>query len=94
MALLGVISKIFFYLNHCRRSPISIAAAVIYIITQLSEEKKPLRGLCSTSLAQRCFRFLDKLEAHNLLAEGAVPAPKQDRALSLINRAENNFFAK
>lgn len=29
----------------CRRSPISIAAAVIYIITQLSDEKKPLRGL-------------------------------------------------
>ncbi|KAF9664759.1 hypothetical protein SADUNF_Sadunf16G0051400 [Salix dunnii] len=28
-----------------RRSPISIAAAVIYIITQLSEDKKPLRGL-------------------------------------------------
>ncbi|KAJ6778666.1 TRANSCRIPTION INITIATION FACTOR IIB-RELATED [Salix koriyanagi] len=28
-----------------RRSPISIAAAVIYIITQLSDDKKPLRGL-------------------------------------------------
>ncbi|XP_029120077.1 transcription initiation factor IIB isoform X1 [Elaeis guineensis] len=28
-----------------RRSPISIAAAVIYMITQLSEAKKPLRGL-------------------------------------------------
>ena len=28
-----------------RRSPISIAAAVIYIITQLSDEKKPLRGI-------------------------------------------------
>ncbi|KAJ6968173.1 transcription initiation factor IIB-2 isoform X2 [Populus alba x Populus x berolinensis] len=27
-----------------RRSPISIAAAVIYIITQLSDDKKPLRG--------------------------------------------------
>lgn len=29
----------------CRRSPISIAAAVIYIITQLSDDKKPLKGL-------------------------------------------------
>jgi len=29
----------------CRRSPISIAAAVIYMITQLSEDKKPLKGL-------------------------------------------------
>ncbi|EMS56891.1 Transcription initiation factor IIB [Triticum urartu] len=28
-----------------RRSPISIAAAVIYMITQLSEDKKPLKGL-------------------------------------------------
>ncbi|KAM0935208.1 putative transcription factor TFIIB, Zinc finger, TFIIB-type, cyclin, Cyclin-like superfamily [Dioscorea sansibarensis] len=28
-----------------RRSPISIAAAVIYMITQLSEEKKPLRDI-------------------------------------------------
>ncbi|GKV27625.1 hypothetical protein SLEP1_g36775 [Rubroshorea leprosula] len=28
-----------------RRSPISIAAAVIYIITQLSDNKKLLRGL-------------------------------------------------
>ncbi|CAN1124684.1 Transcription initiation factor IIB-2 [Linum perenne] len=28
-----------------RRSPISIAAAVIYIITQLSDDKKPLRGM-------------------------------------------------
>ncbi|KAK4378012.1 hypothetical protein RND71_004308 [Anisodus tanguticus] len=27
-----------------RRSPISIAAAVIYIVTQLSEEKKPVKG--------------------------------------------------
>lgn len=27
-----------------RRSPISIAAAVIYIITQLSDDKKPLKG--------------------------------------------------
>lgn len=38
-----------FYLLHsiclnCRRSPISIAAAVIYIITQLSDDKKPLKG--------------------------------------------------
>jgi transcription initiation factor TFIIB len=29
----------------CRRSPISIAAAVIYMITQLSEDKKPLKRL-------------------------------------------------
>jgi hypothetical protein len=28
----------------CRRSPISIAAAVIYIIIQLSDDKKPLKG--------------------------------------------------
>ena len=31
--------------NPTRRSPISIAAAVIYIITQLSDDKKPLKGL-------------------------------------------------
>jgi hypothetical protein len=35
--------------NACRRSPISIAAAVIYIITQLSDDKKPLRGLMIVS---------------------------------------------
>lgn len=29
---------------YCRRSPISIAAAIIFMITQLSEAKKPLRG--------------------------------------------------
>ncbi|KAF2311369.1 hypothetical protein GH714_022108 [Hevea brasiliensis] len=28
-----------------RRSPISVAAAVIYIITQLTDDKKPLKGL-------------------------------------------------
>lgn len=34
-----------------RRSPISIAAAVIYIITQLAEEKKPsLKGLMTMIL--------------------------------------------
>lgn len=38
--------------NFCRRSPISIAAAVIYIITQLSDDKKPLRGQFSCT-----FRF-------------------------------------
>lgn len=37
---------LFFYLYaNYRRSPISIAAAVIYIITQLSDDKKPLKGL-------------------------------------------------
>ncbi|CAL5430985.1 unnamed protein product [Camellia sinensis] len=30
-----------------RRSPISIAAAVIYIVTQLSDDKKPLKGMYS-----------------------------------------------
>ena len=35
--------------NACRRSPISIAAAVIYIISQLSDDKKPLRGLMIVS---------------------------------------------
>lgn len=30
--------------NICRRSPISVAAAVIYMITQLSDDKKPLKG--------------------------------------------------
>jgi transcription initiation factor TFIIIB Brf1 subunit/transcription initiation factor TFIIB len=28
----------------CRRSPISVAAAVIYMITQLSDDKKLLKG--------------------------------------------------
>jgi hypothetical protein len=33
----------------CRRSPISIAAAVIYIIIQLSDDKKPLKGENTTN---------------------------------------------
>lgn len=32
------------FVFHLRRSPISIAAAVIYIVTQLSDDKKPLKG--------------------------------------------------
>lgn len=40
-----------------RRSPISIAAAVIYIITQLSEEKKPLRDIShATGVAEGTIR--------------------------------------
>ena len=35
---------------HCRRSPISIAAAIIFMVTQLSESKKPLRGSYSNNL--------------------------------------------
>lgn len=30
---------------HLRRSPISIAAAIIYIVTQLSDDKKLLKGM-------------------------------------------------
>ncbi|XP_057535236.1 transcription initiation factor IIB-2 [Amaranthus tricolor] len=40
-----------------RRSPISIAAAVIYIITQLSEEKKPLKDISlATGVAEGTIR--------------------------------------
>ncbi|XP_010934190.1 transcription initiation factor IIB isoform X1 [Elaeis guineensis] len=40
-----------------RRSPISIAAAVIYMITQLSEEKKPLRDISlATGVAESTIR--------------------------------------
>ncbi|OWM67262.1 transcription initiation factor IIB-2 [Punica granatum] len=40
-----------------RRSPISIAAAVIYIITQLSDEKKPLRDISlATGVAEGTIR--------------------------------------
>ncbi|CAO2822235.1 unnamed protein product [Amaranthus hypochondriacus] len=40
-----------------RRSPISIAAAVIYIITQLSEQKKPLRDISlATGVAEGTIR--------------------------------------
>lgn len=39
-----VITHVFFFLNYFRRSPISVAAAVIYIITQLSNEKRSLKG--------------------------------------------------
>ncbi|KAG9133744.1 hypothetical protein Leryth_018448 [Lithospermum erythrorhizon] len=40
-----------------RRSPISIAAAVIYIITQLSEEKKPLKDVSlATGVAEGTIR--------------------------------------
>ena len=34
------------YSLFCRRSPISIAAAIIYMLTQLTDSKKPLRGFC------------------------------------------------
>ncbi|XP_057953213.1 transcription initiation factor IIB-2-like isoform X2 [Malania oleifera] len=38
---------------HIRRSPISVAAAVIYIITQLSEEKRPLKDISvATAVAE------------------------------------------
>ncbi|GAB4843878.1 Transcription initiation factor IIB-2 [Ancistrocladus abbreviatus] len=40
-----------------RRNPISIAAAVIYIITQLSDEKKPLRDISlATGVAEGTIR--------------------------------------
>ncbi|KAF9605338.1 hypothetical protein IFM89_016103 [Coptis chinensis] len=40
-----------------RRSPISIAAAVIYMITQLSDEKKPLRDISlATGVAEGTIR--------------------------------------
>jgi transcription initiation factor TFIIB len=40
-----------------RRSPISIAAAVIYIITQLSDDKKPLRDVSlATGVAEGTIR--------------------------------------
>ncbi|XP_057547802.1 transcription initiation factor IIB-2-like [Amaranthus tricolor] len=40
-----------------RRSPISIAAAVIYIVTQLSEQKKPLRDISlATGVAEGTIR--------------------------------------
>lgn len=40
-----------------RRSPISIAAAVIYMITQLSEEKKPLKDISlATGVAEGTIR--------------------------------------
>ncbi|KAG8367881.1 hypothetical protein BUALT_Bualt16G0118700 [Buddleja alternifolia] len=41
---------LFFY---CRRSPISIAAAIIFMITQLSDSKKPLRDISiATTVAE------------------------------------------
>ncbi|KAL9237956.1 hypothetical protein vseg_012444 [Gypsophila vaccaria] len=44
-----------------RRSPISIAAAIIYIITQLSEEKKPLRDVSlATGVAEGTIRNVYK----------------------------------
>lgn len=49
-----------FIFFHCRRSPISIAAAIIFMVTQLSESKKPLRGLCSNHRILYCpEKFLD-----------------------------------
>ncbi|GAV79633.1 LOW QUALITY PROTEIN: TFIIB domain-containing protein/TF_Zn_Ribbon domain-containing protein, partial [Cephalotus follicularis] len=43
--------------NFVRRSPISIAAAVIYIITQLSDDKKPLRDISlATGVAEGTIR--------------------------------------
>ncbi|PON32834.1 TFIIB transcription factor [Parasponia andersonii] len=40
-----------------RRSPISIAAAVIYIITQLSDDKKPLKDISvATGVAEGTIR--------------------------------------
>ncbi|KAF3506149.1 hypothetical protein F2Q69_00003215 [Brassica cretica] len=50
-------SPIFIALLHVKRSPISIAAAVIYIITQLSDEKKPLRDISvATGVAEGTIR--------------------------------------
>ncbi|KAH9615476.1 transcription initiation factor IIB-2 [Silene latifolia] len=44
-----------------RRSPISIAAAIIYIITQLSDEKKPLRDVSqATGVAEGTIRNVYK----------------------------------
>jgi len=41
---LQILNKCCLLFYICRRSPISIAAAVIYIVTQLSNEKKALKG--------------------------------------------------
>ncbi|CAN6444079.1 unnamed protein product [Victoria cruziana] len=41
-----------------RRSPISIAAAVIYMISQLSDDKKPLRGFNSSNFCTSTFFFI------------------------------------
>ena len=39
----------------CRRSPISIAAAIIYIISQLSDDKKALKGQKSKNISSLVF---------------------------------------
>lgn len=66
-------------LDHGRRSPISIAAAVIYIITQLSDDKKPLKGKTSfliCRLPRFCtlfsMRFSDSLQTDVSLATGVA----------------------
>ena len=41
-----------------RRSPISIAAAVIYIITQLSDDKKPLKGSLYPYFLACCYFYI------------------------------------
>jgi hypothetical protein len=51
----------------CRRSPISIAAAVIYMITQLSEDKKPLKGLDGCSIVFSPVTDIQVLILENLL---------------------------
>ncbi|CAK9155588.1 unnamed protein product [Ilex paraguariensis] len=45
-------------MNDClKRSPISIAAAVIYIVTQLSDDKKPLKDVAlATGVAEGTIR--------------------------------------
>ena len=50
--LLFSYDRYYWHLLSARRSPISIAAAVIYIITQLSDDKKPPKGLCHTSYGE------------------------------------------
>ena len=56
-----------------RRAPLSVAAAVIYMITQLSDEKKQLRGLGSrASLLFLSPRSLFPMSADISLATGVA----------------------
>ena len=59
-----------FYLATCRRSPISIAAVVIYIITQLSDDKKPLKGLLYL-VWSHIFKLYHNLRLNNIVWVGA-----------------------
>ena len=62
--MLGSLTKLFFiyFSLFDRRSPISIAAAAIYMISQLSDDKKPLKG----KNKKECSGFLGKGSLNNI----------------------------